>query len=206
MSARSNQPFNIFLDPAEIQSLDSMEGVPYDPSAVEPLPGELLLSTSWQKRLHRGFNWVGTMAPGVVLAMSMAVVGGLLADWVGKTLLGFERSPLSPVLMAVVLGLLVRNLAGLPHAYEQGLRICLRLVLRIGVALLGLKLSITTVGMIGLNALPIVIVCIVVAIFVVSWLSRMVKLPARLGSLIAVGTSICGVSAVIATRHGHARR
>ncbi len=139
MSARSNQPFNIFLDPAEIQSLDSMEGVPvYDPSAVEPLPGELLLSTSWQKRLHRGFNWVGTMAPGVVLA-----------DWVGKTLLGFERSPLSPVLMAVVLGLLVRNLAGLPHAYEQGLRICLRLVLRIGVALLGLKLSITTVGMIG---------------------------------------------------------
>ncbi|MBC9889683.1 MAG: putative sulfate exporter family transporter, partial [Opitutae bacterium] len=200
MSARSDQPFNIFLDPAEIQSLDSMEGVPvYDPSAVEPLPGELLLSTSWQKRLHRGFNWVGAMAPGVVLAMSMAVVGGLLADWVGKTLLGFERSPLSPVLMAVVLGLLVRNLAGLPQAYEQGLRLCLRLVLRIGVALLGLKLSITTVGMIGLNALPVVIVCIVVAIFVVSWLSRMVKLPARLGSLIAVGTSICGVSAVIAT-------
>ena len=86
-----------------------------------------------------------------------------------------------------------------PQAYEQGLRLCLRLVLRIGVALLGLKLSITTVGMIGLNALPIVIVCIVVAIFVVSWLSRMVELPARLGSLIAVGTSICGVSAVIAT-------
>lgn len=200
MSTRSNQPFNIFLDPAEIQSLDSMEGVPvYDPSAVEPLPGEQFLSTSWQKRLHRGFNWVGTMAPGVVLAMSMAVIGGILADWIGKALLGFERSPLSPVLLAVVLGLLVRNLAGLPRAYERGLRLCLRLVLRIGVALLGLKLSITTVGMIGLNALPIVIGCIVAAVIVVSWLSRMVKLPSRLGSLITVGTSICGVSAVIAT-------
>ena len=38
----------------------------------------------------------------------------------------------------------------------------------------------------------------VVAVFVVAWLSRMVKVPARLGSLISVGTSICGVSAVIA--------
>ena len=93
MSARSDQTISTSSSiPQRYNRLDSMEGVPvYDPSAVEPLPGELLLSTSWQKRLHRGFNWVGTMAPGVVLAMSMAVVGGLLADWVGKTLLGFER-------------------------------------------------------------------------------------------------------------------
>ena len=199
MCAQSNRQFNIFLDPAEIQSLDSMEGVPYyDPTAVEPLPGERFLSTGWQKRLHRGFDWVGTMAPGVVLAMLMAVAGAYLATWIGQSLMGFDRSPLSPILVAVVLGLFVRNVAGLPKAYEQGLRLCLRLILRVGVALLGLKLSISAVGLIGLNALPVVIGCIVAAIFVVSWLARMVKIPDRLGSLISVGTSICGVSAVIA--------
>ena len=199
MSDSSNRQFNIFLDPAEIQSLDSMEGVPsYDPTVVEPLPGEQFLSTGWQRSLHRGFDWMGMMAPGVALAMLMAIAGGYLATWIGQSLLGFERSPLSPILVAVILGLLVRNLAGLPKAYEKGLRLCLRLILRVGVALLGLKLSISAVGKIGLSALPIVIGCILSAIVVVSWLARIVKVPDRLGSLIAVGTSICGVSAVIA--------
>ncbi len=199
MNAQSNREFNIFLDPAEIQSLNSMEGVPdYDTPIVETLPGERLLSTDWQKRIHRGFDWIGTMTPGVVLAMILAISGGYLADWIGRTLLGFPRSPISPVLLAVVLGLAIRNLAGLPKSFEQGLRLCLRVILRIGVALLGLKLSISAVGLIGLQALPVVIGCIVIAILVVSWLSKIVNFPARLGSLIAVGTSICGVSAVIA--------
>ena len=48
------------------------------------------------------------------------------------------------------------------------------------------------------QALPVVVGCIVVAIVIVSWLSRLVNAPSLLGSLIAVGTSICGVSAVIA--------
>lgn len=199
MSNESNRPFNIFLDPAEIQSLDSMEGVTaYDPAAVEALPGEQFLSTHWQRSLHRSLHWVGTMAPGVVLVMMLAVAGSFLANWIGKQALGFERSPLSPVLLAVVLGLIIRNLAGLPKAYEKGLRLCLRFILRFGVALLGLKLSISAVGKIGLNALPIVVVCILVAIVAVSWLSKLVNVPSRLGNLIAVGTSICGVSAVIA--------
>lgn len=199
MNAQSSREFNIFLDPAKIQSLNSMEGVPdYQPAVIEALPGEQFLQTAWQKRLHRGFNWIGTMTPGVILAMALAVSGGFLADWIGTELLGFPRSPISPVLLAVLLGLVIRNLAGLPKAFEQGLRLCLRRILRIGVALLGLKLSISTVGLIGLQALPVVIGCIAIAIFAVSWLSRLVKVPPRLGSLIAVGTSICGVSAVIA--------
>jgi len=199
MSAQANREFNIFLDPAEIQSLNSMEGVPdYESVAIEALPGEKFLPTDWQKRIHRGFNWVGTMTPGVVLAMAIAVGGGYMAEWIGKTLLGFQRSPISPVLLAVVLGLLIRNVAGLPRAFENGLRLCLRRILRIGVALLGIKLSISAVGLIGLKALPVVIGCITLAIFIVTWLSRLVKVSSLLGSLIAVGTSICGVSAVIA--------
>lgn len=199
MRAPPNRQFNIFLDPAEIQSLNSMEGVPdYQPVTIEALPGERYLTTSWQKLLHRGFNWLGTMSPGVVLAMLLAVSGGYLSQWIGVTLLGFPRSPVSPVLLAVLIGLIIRNVAGLPKTYEEGLRLCLRRILRIGVAILGLKLSISAVGMIGLHALPVVIGCIAVAILFVSWLSRLVNLPARLGSLIAVGTSICGVTAVIA--------
>jgi len=45
----------------------------------------------------------------------------------------------------------------------------------------------------------IVVVCIISALVVVGWINKKLKLPRRLGSLIAIGTSICGVSAIVAT-------
>ncbi len=74
--------------------------------------------------------------------------------------------------MTVLLGLIVRNVAGLPAAYEKGLRLCVKRILRIGVALLGLRLSIVAVGQIGLSALPVVVGCVGAALIVVTWLSR----------------------------------
>jgi uncharacterized integral membrane protein (TIGR00698 family) len=55
------------------------------------------------------------------------------------------------------------------------------------------------VGEIGLIALPIIVGCIATALILVTWINRALGLPRRLGSLIAVGTSICGVSAIVAT-------
>lgn len=194
----AKRPFNVYLDPAETRWLDSMEGVPETPPARE-LGGERMLPTAWQKRLHRGLAWLGPIAPGLALAGVLAWAGAFIADFIGKTLLGFEKSPVSAILMTIVLGLLVRNIAGLPEAYEPGLRFAVKRILRFGIALLGLRLSLVAVGEIGLTALPIVIVCIVTALLLVTWFSRWLRLPPRLGSLIAVGTSICGASAIVAT-------
>ncbi len=189
------RPFNVYFEPEAVQWLDSMEGVPaYVPPTLAP---ESLLTHEWQRRLHRTFEWCGQMAPGLMLAAALTFAG--VSTFVGKTLMGFERSPVSPILMTIMLGLLLRNVAGLPTAYEQGLRLCVKRLLRVGVALLGLRLSIVAVGEIGLTALPIVIGCIGSALIVVTWLSRLVGLSPRIGSLIAVGTSICGVSAIVAT-------
>ena len=47
MSAQVNREFNIFLDPAEVKSLNSMEGIPdCEPAVIEALPGKRLLQTS----------------------------------------------------------------------------------------------------------------------------------------------------------------
>jgi uncharacterized integral membrane protein (TIGR00698 family) len=101
--------------------------------------------------------------------------------------------------VAVVLGLMLRNTIGLPIVYEKGLRLAGREVLRFGIILLGLRLSLAAVGQLGLAALPVIIGCIAAALIVVTWINRAFGLPRRLGSLIAVGTSICGVSAIAAT-------
>lgn len=194
----SQRPFNVYLDPEEARWLDSMEGVP-DVVVTAPLPGESLLGPEWQRRLHRGLAWLGTVSPGLALAGLLAWAGAIVAHVLGETLLGFEKTPISAILVTILLGLIIRNVAGLPVAYEAGLRFAVKRVLRIGVALLGLRLSVLAVGQIGVSALPIVVGCILSALILVTWLSRLLGLPPRLGSLIAVGTSICGASAIVAT-------
>jgi len=65
--------------------------------------------------------------------------------------------------------------------------------------LLGLRLSLEAAWQIGVHALPLVIGCITVGLASVLWLSKRLGIGSRLGSLIAVGTGICGVSAIVAT-------
>ncbi len=149
--------------------------------------------------LYRWLDWLGAVSPGLLLAGVLAWAGGAAADWVGKSLLGFAKSPISAILMTILLGLIVRNTVGLPAVYQPGIALCVKRILRFGVALLGLRLSLVAVGQIGLAAVPIVAACVASALLLVAWLSRVVGLPDRLGTLIAVGTSICGASAIVAT-------
>lgn len=137
--------------------------------------------------------------PGLALAAALAVVATVLARWVGVDLLGFGRSPVSPVLVTVLLGLAVRNTVGVAAAFEPGLSLCVKQVLRVSVALLGIRLSLSAAGATGLSALPVVAATVVVALAVVTGLTRLLGLPRRLGTLIAVGTGICGITAIIAT-------
>ena len=173
--------------------LDSMEGVP-----EWPAPATRRAPTAWERGVGRTFERLGELVPGVALALGLAVAGERLALWLGTWVLGFAHSPIGAVPVAVVLGLLVRNTIGLPAVYEAGLRLCVRLLLRVGIVLLGLRLSLEVAGALGLVALPVIVLCIASALLAALWLGRVLGLPRRLAGLIAVGTSICGVSAIVA--------
>lgn len=175
-----------------------MEGVPdwIDPGETRE---ERSGRAPWQHRLHERFALVGALLPGVGIAVALAWLGGLASDALGRSLFGADRSPVSPILVAIALGLAIRNGVGLPAVYEPGLRLCLRRVLRVGVALLGLRMSLEGVGAIGVQALPIAAGCIAAALLVVRAAVRVVGVPPRLGTLVAVGTAICGNTAIVAT-------
>jgi uncharacterized integral membrane protein (TIGR00698 family) len=180
----------------ESTSLDSMEGVP-----EWPRPGEKVFKAGGKPtdRLHDAFAWLGGILPGLGLALGLAFAGKWIAEWFGISVLHFEKSPVSEITVAVVLGLILRNTIGLPLVYEKGLRLAGREVLRFGIILIGLRLSLGEVVNLGLAALPVILGCIAAALIAVTWINRALGLPRRLGSLIAVGTSICGVSAIAAT-------
>lgn len=178
--------------------LDSLEGVPDWPQPKET-PAERAARGTVLERGHEAFGWLGTILPGLGIAFGVAAAGQWLAKVLGTQILHFEKSPISEITIAVVLGLTIRNTIGLPAIYERGLRLCGREILRFGIILLGFRLSLAAVGQFGLVGLPIILACIAAALIIVTWVTRGLGLPKRLGSLIAVGTSICGVSAIVAT-------
>lgn len=67
---------------------------------------------------------------------------------------------------------------------------------------MGVRLSIFTVLEIGFWGIPIVVICVLTGLVVTIYFGRLLKLPDRLATLIAVGTSICGASAIVAIAPG----
>jgi len=164
----------------------------------KPNPGQLGIDSVITRKLYQLLEWAGPIVPGVILALLVAVFGEAAANWIGKSLMGFDKSPISGIMVAIILGIILRNTIGLPQIYLSGLQFSLKRILRLGIILLGLRLSIVAAGQIGLVGLPVVIGCIAAALLLVTLFGRYLKLPRRLSCLIAVGTSICGATAIVA--------
>lgn len=106
---------------------------------------------------------------------------------------------LSPLILAVVLGIAVRNSLTLPVACQPGIRFTLKRILRLAIILLGLRLSLSQILAVGPKGLGIVAVVLGSTFVFTCWLGRQLGVSHQLSQLIASGTSICGASAVIAT-------
>lgn len=138
------------------------------------------------------------LLPGLVVASGLAWLSLRLCEFVGVTLMGFEKTPLSAVTLVLLLGLSLGNLFALPAWLKPGFTFAGKKILRLGIILLGLRLSIFDVFRLGAVGVPIVLLCISSALILTTLLNRWLRLPERLGTLIAIGTSICGVSAIVA--------
>ncbi|NNE61837.1 MAG: putative sulfate exporter family transporter, partial [Woeseia sp.] len=141
----------------------------------------------------------GVWWAGVLLAVVVAYVAGIVAVWVGESLLGFQRSPISDIMMAIIIGMVIANIVKLPDGVRDGLRFCASTILRLGIMLLGIRLSLLGAGRFTLVALPFVFAAIAIGLLTVRFLGQRMGLSLRLTGLIAVGTSICGCTAIVAT-------
>ncbi len=139
------------------------------------------------------------LLPGLLAVGLLSWLSAWLSEYVGVTLLGFETTPVSAVMLAILLGLIIGIVVPLPRILDPGLKFAVRKLLRLGIILLGIRLTIFDVFRLGTYGVPIVVLCVLGALLFTTYSNRWLNLPARLGTLIAVGTSICGVSAIVAT-------
>ncbi|MDN5724896.1 MAG: putative sulfate exporter family transporter [Propionibacteriales bacterium] len=133
---------------------------------------------------------VSSLAPGLALVAAVTVpvvIGSRLA---GPTI--------SPLLVAILLGVLVRNLVPLPTVLDPGLEVAGKRLLRAGVVLLGLQLSLGAVAAMGPGVIILVVVVVGVGVLGTLWMGRRLGIRFEQRLLIACGFSICGASAVAA--------
>jgi uncharacterized integral membrane protein (TIGR00698 family) len=133
--------------------------------------------------------WTGLL---LTLAVALAARGlhALLPGDLGKAL--------GAVLVAVALGLLLGNLIALPVRFGPGIRFCYQTLLRSAIVLLGAGLSFQTAAKIGGRSLLTIILLMTLALVVAHLLGRAVGVPPKLATLIGVGTSVCGNTAISA--------
>jgi len=154
---------------------------------------------AWEKNLFGvSINDLPKLLPGLLAVSVLTWASIWISEFIGKQLMGFEKSPVSPVMLVIVLGLLIGVVVRLPKMLTPGLNFAVKKVLRLGIILLGIRLTVFDVFQLGVFGVPIVVLCIVGALMITTWINNKLKLPERLGTLIAVGTSICGVTAIVA--------
>lgn len=104
---------------------------------------------------------------------------------------------LSPLILAILIGAIVSNTCQLPKEVEKGVSKH-SLLLETAIVLLGASLSLKALIKAGPLLIVLVLAVVMFGLLLVTALSRAANLNDRMGSLLAVGSSICGVSAIAA--------
>ena len=138
------------------------------------------------------------LLPGILLSTLIYLLADLLSNFVGKEILFYEKSPISTVLFAILIGIVVGNFIKIGEIFTKGINFSLKFILRLGIILLGIRIGLTEVFTYGSVSIPLIIICIITVLLAVRFSIKYLKISTEMSYLIAIGTSICGVSAIVA--------
>lgn len=148
---------------------------------------------------------MGNLLPGLLISIVVMFLGIYGAELIGYLLIKLDllspesKTPVSGIFVAIIIGIIIRNTFGMKAYFTPGIAFSVKYALRAGIILLGLRLSLAEALKLGLIGVPLIVVCISAGLFITLYLTNKMKQSYRLGTLIACGTGICGVTAIMAT-------
>ena len=149
---------------------------------------------SWPRRVLQPL-------PGIALLAAIGLIGKFIEQRIalyGRTH-HLHLPNIEYVLWAILIGLVVANTVGVPRVFQAGIA-TYDFWLKTGIVLLGARFLVGDLAVMGPVSLVLVLVELVLAISFMTWLGRAFGLNRNLAALLAVGSSVCGVSAIIATQ------
>jgi uncharacterized integral membrane protein (TIGR00698 family) len=141
------------------------------------------------------------LLPGIALLAAVGYVGKFIEHFLNTYTKAHHITfpNIEYVLWAILFGILIANTVGVARIFRPGVA-TYEFWLKAGIILLGARFVLGDVLKLGGISLILVFIAITLSIAFMTWLGRAFKLSPALTTLLAVGSSICGVSAIIATQ------
>ena len=136
---------------------------------------------------------------GFLFCSIIALISIYLSSLIGNNLFGLRTSPLSPIFLAIIIGMFIASTSLLTHHFDSGIKFCTNYILKLGIILMGIRLGLIEMLAYSSKSLIIVIPCIFLTLILVRRSANIFNLKPTVATLIAVGTSICGATAIVAT-------
>jgi uncharacterized integral membrane protein (TIGR00698 family) len=137
--------------------------------------------------------------PGIILAFVLYTLSQGFNNIIGIELLGYEKSPISTAMIAILIGIFFGNAFQVRESFRKGLDFTREYILKLGIICLGIQLKPFEFLEFGKIAIPLIIVCIISVLVVIKLLIKKLKIPTRMAYLISIGSTVCGTTAIMAT-------
>ncbi|QZY55383.1 YeiH family protein [Crassaminicella profunda] len=129
---------------------------------------------------------------GLIFVFMIGAISKLLNEWMSPIL------QLEALTIGIVLGMVIKNTLGVKESFNPGVKFSLKKLLKVGIVLLGFKLNFSAIANLGPRVLFMVIAVVCSVLVFVNLLGKVFKTDTKLATLIGVGSSICGASAIVA--------
>src|SRR5699024_11030192 len=149
--------------------------------------------------------YIVNLLPGLLISIVVMFLGIYGAEFIGYLLIKLNllspesKTPVSGIFVAIIIGIIIRNTFGMKDYFKSGISFAVKYALREGNIFRYYRLDVVEALKLGLIGFPLIVVCISADLFNTLYLTNKMKQSYRLGTPIACGTGICGVTAIMAT-------
>ena len=133
---------------------------------------------------------IKSFLPGISIAILISLVA-----WTLGVLFPIIGGPVIGLFIGLLFGIVVTD----SEKLKTGMQFTSKKVLQYAVILLGFGLNLSQVFQVGLTSLPIILATIATALVTAYFIQKLFKLDSEITTLVGVGSSICGGSAIAAT-------
>lgn len=139
------------------------------------------------------------MIYGIILCAAIAGIATFLGGLsIGSFSLEVIGAPVFAIIFGMIITMCAPKLAG-NDKLKAGIKFTSKKILQYAVIILGFSLNLGTIAKVGTQSLPVIVCTIATSLIVAAIMMRVLKLDSKTATLIGVGSSICGGSAIAAT-------
>lgn len=135
-------------------------------------------------------EWIKKNAPGLLLCIVISI-----PSW----FLGKQFPIVGGAVIAIISGMVITLFLKKKDNLSSGIKFTSKKILQWAVVLLGFGLDLGVVLQTGKQSLPIIVCTITTSLVIAYALHKLMHIPGKISTLVGVGSSICGGSAIAAT-------